>query len=74
MRCMAGSAVSTRYNFAHNAMHILACTGMIAGIRCHVSMVLEWQLNIVCAAVLGCSHLLLIATTASAQCSVRFAP
>ena len=33
----------------------------------HVSMVLEWQLNSVCAAVLGRSHLLLIAATASAR-------
>ena len=40
VRCMAGSAVSARYNFAHNAMHIITCAGMIAGIRCHVSMVL----------------------------------
>ena len=37
------------------------------GIECHVSMVLKWQLNIVRAVVLGCSHLLLIAATASAR-------
>ena len=39
----------------------------IADIGCHVSMVLEGQLDTVCAAVLGYSHLLPIATTASAR-------
>ena len=42
------------------------CAG-IAGKGCHVSMVLEWQLNIVCAAVLDCSHLLLVVATVSAR-------
>ena len=52
----------------------------IAGIWCHVSMLLEWQLNIVCAAVPGCSHLLLIAgghllpQILQVQCSVGLAP
>ena len=32
----------------------------------HVSMPLELHMNIACAAVLGCIHLLLIAATASA--------
>ena len=50
----------------HSFCKLLLCAGVV-GIRCHVSMVLQWQLNIVCAAVLGCSHLLLIATTASAR-------
>ena len=39
----------------------------IASIGWHVSMVLEWQLDGVCGAVLGCSHLLLIVATASAR-------
>ena len=39
----------------------LVCSHAVVGIGCHVSMLLEWQLNIVCTATLGCSHLLLIA-------------
>ena len=39
----------------------------IAGIGCQVPMVLDWQLNIVCAVIRGCSHLLFIAATTSAH-------
>ena len=49
----------------HSFCKLLLCAGVV-GIRCHVSKVLQWQLNIVCAAVLGRSQLLLTATTASA--------
>ena len=45
----------------------------IAGIGCHVSMVLEWQLDIVCAAVPGCCYLLLIAATVSACAMLSWA-
>ena len=48
--------------------HKLSLRSGIAGIGCHVSMVLEWQLNIVCTAILGYCYLLLIAAaTASAH-------
>ena len=45
----------------------LLLTAGIAGIGCYVPMVLEWQLDIVCAAVLGSSHLLLVTATASVR-------
>ena len=52
-------------------VQLLLCAGIasiaITSLRfAHASVVLEWQLDIVYAAVLDCSHLLLIATTAFA--------
>ena len=46
----------------------------IVGIGCHVFMVLDWQINIVCAVILGCSHLLFIAATDSAQAMLLGSP
>ena len=39
----------------------LAWSHAVVGIGCHASILLEWQLNIVCTAVLGCSRCLLLA-------------
>ena len=66
--------IETDFKRASWSVQLLLCVGIagIAGIAitslhfAHVSMVLEWQLDIVYAAVLDCSHLLLIATTAFA--------
>ena len=46
----------------------------VMGIGGNVFMVLEWKLNIVCTVVLGCSHLLLIAATASAHAMLLGSP
>ena len=49
----------------------LAWSHAVVGTECHVSMLLEWQLNIVCTALLGCSHLLF---TAGGNLPNSFAP
>ena len=51
----------------HSNRVCIALRAGIAGTGWHVSMVLEWQLDFVCASVLGCCHLLLIAATVSAR-------